>query len=162
MEHKIAFKSGFINQVLIIFSTGILFLTIVGGLIGDSAKRSSTMFSLGNEGLSFSVILQFLVVAVLITALKEIIYSDKILKNLMALWRTVIFLFSIIVIIIGFIIVFGWFPVNNAEGWIGFFVSFGVCFVISTVVMVIRTKWESRKYEESFEKYKREHREGED
>ena len=161
-ENKITYKSGFINQILIIFSTGILFLTIIGELIGDSAKRSSTMFSLGSEGLSFSVILQFLAVAVMIAALKELIYSEKFLKNMMTLWRTVIFLFCIIVIIIGFIIAFGWFPVNNVEGWIGFFVSFGVCFVISTLSMVIRTRWESRKYEESFEQYKREHREGED
>ena len=161
MENKITFKYGFLNQILIIFSTGILFLTIIGGLIGDSAKRSSTMFSLGNEGLSFSVILQFLAVAVMIAALKEFIYSEKLLKNMMTLWKTVIFLFSIIVIIIGFIIVFGWFPVNNVEGWIGFFLSFGVCFLISTLSMVIRTKLESRKYEESFERYKKEHREEE-
>jgi len=162
MENKITFKYGFINQILIIFSTGILFLTIIGGLIGDSAKQSSTMFSLGSEGLSFSVILQFLAVAVMIAALKEFIYSEKFLKNMMALWRTVIFLFSIIVIIIGFIIAFGWFPVESVDGWIGFFVSFGVCFIISTLSMVIRTRLESRKYEESFEKYKREHQEGED
>ncbi|SEW04480.1 hypothetical protein [[Clostridium] fimetarium] len=160
MENKITFKYGFINQILIIFSTGILFLTIIGGFIGDSAKQSSTMFSLGSEGLSFSVILQFLAVAIMIAALKEFIYSEKFLKNMMALWRTVIFLFSIIVIIIGFIIAFGWFPVESAEGWIGFFVSFGVCFIISTLSMVIRTRLESRKYEESFEKYKREHQEG--
>jgi len=79
-EHNIAFKYGFINQILIIFSTGILFLTIIGGLIGESAKRASTMFSLGSEGLSFSVILQFLAVAVMIATLKEIIYSEKLLK----------------------------------------------------------------------------------
>jgi len=161
-ENKITFQYGFINQILIIFSTGILFLTIIGELIGDSAKRSSTMFSLGSEGLSFSVILQFLAVAVMIAALKELIYSEIFLKNMMTLWRTVIFLFSIIVIITGFIIAFGWFPANNVEGWIGFFLSFGVCFVISTLSMVIRTKLESRKYEESFEKYKREHQEGDD
>ena len=162
MENKITFKYGFINQILIIFSTGILFLTIVGGFIGDSAKKTSTMFSLGNEGLSFSVILQFLAVAVMIAALKEFIYLGKSLKNIMTLWKTVIFLFSIIVIITGFIIVFGWFPVNNVEGWIGFFLSFGICFVISTLSMVIKTKLESRKYEELFEKYKREHQEGKD
>jgi len=160
MENKIIFKYGFINQILIIFSTGILFLTIVGGFIGDSAKKTSTMFSLGNEGLSFSVILQFLAVAVMIAALKEFIYLGKSLKNMMTLWKTVIFLFSIIVIITGFIITFGWFPVNNVEGWIGFFLSFGICFVISTLSMVIKTKLESRKYEELFEKYKREHQEG--
>ena len=162
MENKINIKYGFINETLIIFSTGILFLTIVGGLIGDSAKQLSTMFSLGNEGLSFSVILQFLAVAVMIAALKEFIYSQKFLQNMMTLWKTVIFLFCIIVIITGFIIAFGWFPVNNVEGWIGFFLSFGVCFVISTLSMVIRTKWESKKYEESFERYKREHQEGKD
>jgi len=160
-ENNITFKYGFINQILIIFSTGILFLTIIGGLIGDSAKRASTMFSLGSEGLSFSVILQFLAVAVMIATLKEIIYSEKLLKNMMTLWRTVIFLFSIIVIIIGFVLMFGWFPVNSVEGWIGFLISFGICFLISTLSMVIKTKLESRKYEESFEKYKREHQEGE-
>lgn len=155
MDNKLLSKYGFMNQVFIIFSTGILFLTVIGGIMGDSAKQASTMFSLGSEGLSFSVILQFFAVAVLIAALKMLIYSEKYLKNMMTLWKTVIFLFSIIVIIICFVIAFGWFPVNSVEGWIGFFVSFGFCFVMSTVVMVIKTRLESRKYEELFLEYKK-------
>jgi len=154
MENRTVSKFGFINQVFIIFSVAIIFLTLVGELVGDSAKRTSTMFNLGNQGLSFSIIMQFLIVAILITSVKEVIYSERFFKNMMALWRTIIMLFSNIVINICFIIAFGWFPVNSVAGWIGFFGSFAISFVVSTLVMVIKTKRESKKYEELFKKYK--------
>lgn len=61
-------------------------------------------------------------------------------------------LIGIIVMIIAFVVAFDWFPVNKIEAWIGFFVSFGICFVISLGVTLLKEKAENRKMEEALKK----------
>ena len=59
---------------------------------------------------------------------------------------------GIIVMIIVFVVVFDWFPVNKIEARIGFFVSFGICFLISLGVTLLKEKAENRKMEEALKK----------
>jgi Protein of unknown function (DUF3021). len=141
------------------FSIGIIVLSICGSLIGDSVKQYATMLSLGNQGLPFSTIFEFLGASFLIAVIQKLIYSDLIFKKMMTLWRTVILLFCIILVIFCFVVIFGWFPVTSVGGWVGFFVSFGVCFLLSTLFMILKIKYESKKYQDSLLEYKKSHQE---
>lgn len=60
--------------------------------------------------------------------------------------------------IIVLVMVFGWFPVDEWLPWIMFFVSFGVCFVISLTVTVCRERMENRRMEEALERLRKRER----
>lgn len=81
---------------------------------------------------------------------------------MMALWRTVLVLLSVLISIIIFIIVFHWFPIDNLYAWIGFFICFGGGFILSTSLMVIKTKLDNKKYNELLILYKNKHRDDDD
>lgn len=162
MERRSLFNYDFVSQVLILFSIDVLCLMAIGSIFGDDAKNVSTLFQFGSHGLAVSTLMQFLFCAVIIIVLKEIFSSDRIFKNMMSLWRTIFMLFSVLIVIIGFIIVFDWFKLNNYYAWIGFAICFGGGFIISTLVMIIKTRWESKKYDKLLFNYKMENLEEDD
>lgn len=158
MKDRVLALYKFITQVLIIFSIMILFITLTGIVVGESAKEYSTMFSLGNKGIGYDTILQGLLSSVAITSISKVFLSEKIFKNMMTLWKRILMIISIIIIIVVFIICFKWFPVNLVEAWIGFFISFGGFFFLSTIIMLTKTKREAKKYYELLETYKKMHK----
>lgn len=143
----------FIKQSLFIFSVMALFISAAGVFIGDEGKGCS-FYRLGKAGIPYDAIFQIVIVSILITAFNMIIFSERIFKNLMALWRTILLLASIILIIIGAVLLFDWFPANDPMPWIAFFISFGGCFALSTIVMLIKTRLENEKYERLLTRYK--------
>ncbi|WP_395019007.1 hypothetical protein [Robinsoniella peoriensis] len=80
--------------------------------------------------------------------------SAKIFQNVMMLWRTVIMVVLSVLVILIFVICFGWFPLDFWPAWVGFFISFGLCFLGSTILMVIKTKLEQKKYDRLLKVYK--------
>ena len=155
MKDKVLNIYKFISQVLIIFSVTILFITLNGLLIGDSAKEYSTLFSLGSVGIEFKSVLQILITSVVITVINNVFLSDKIFKNMLSLWKMILSLLFIFITIVIFIICFKWFPITLTEAWIGFLVSFGGFFVVSSVIMITKTNREAKKYDELLETYKK-------
>lgn len=155
MQDKKMWGFDFVTRFLVIFSISIIFVAVMGVLAGDSSKEYSTMYMLGSQGLAFETMAQLGLVALIVSILSGIFFSERLFKNMMFLWRVVLMLFSIIVVIVLCIIAFGWFPIGFLPGWIGFFVSFGICFAGSTIISVIKTKSDSKKYEELLEHYKR-------
>lgn len=143
-----------ISQAAIIFSFMILFIIIIGNVFGDSVKEFSTMFQLGSSGVASSTVLQVVVSSLIISCLKAFLFSEKYFGNMMVLWRSVILILSIFIMIICFVIIFGWFPMDNVSAWISFILSFGVCTGVSTIIMVIKTKSESEKYDRLLTDYK--------
>lgn len=162
MKDKVLALYKFIAQILIIFSVTMLFITFNGIIAGESAKEYSTMFSLGNKGVSFDTILQILLSSVVVSLINQVFFSEKLFKNMMMLWKIILMIIFIIAAIVIFTIYFKWFPINLAEAWIGFFVSFGGFFLVSTVIMITKTKREAKKYEELLENYKKKHSKEED
>jgi len=152
-KHNILFD--FFAQALILFAISILILIFLATFFGDGAKELSPLFRLGSEGLASSTILQFLLSSVIITALKEFFFSERIFKELMTLWRTVLMLFSIFISSIIFIILFKWFPLDYAWGWAGFLICFGGSCITISAFLIIKTKIESKRYEVLLDDYKR-------
>jgi magnesium-transporting ATPase (P-type) len=162
MKDKVLFLYKLITEILIIFSVTIIFIVINGIFIGDLVKEYSSMFRLGSEGISSETVLQILLSSTVVSLINQIFFSEKILKKMMTLWKSIIMIISIILTIIIFIICFNWFPINMIEAWIGFLVSFGAFVLASMAIMIVKTKREAKKYDELLEKYKSKHSKGED
>lgn len=151
-------KTGFFARFFVIFAVSIIFVSVAGFFQGDSAKAYSTLYSLGKQGISYITLCQLLFSSFMIASFNSIFLSEKLFGNMMMLTRVAWMLICIIITIIFCIFVFDWFPVDFVPGWLGFFLSFGICFTISTGVMVIKTRIESKKYGELLENYKSENK----
>ena len=68
--------------------------------------------------------------------------------------RTVCMLSAVVVVIVIFTVLFGWFPVDMWESWAAFFLTFGLCFAGSLTVMHLKEKAENRKMEEALRRIK--------
>ena len=68
--------------------------------------------------------------------------------------RNVLFFLIITVTIVLFVILFGWFPINDMKAWIGFFISFAVSSTVAVVLSRIRERAENDKMNRALEKYK--------
>ena len=153
-EKNIINRLGFISQTFIIFGVTTLVMTGLGLAVGEKIEFS-TLFILGNQGIAYRTLLEFLLSSICISAIEKIFYKESFFGNLSYLMRTVFMLICITVLMVVFIIYFGWFPAYSWQGWIGFIVSFGTCFGVSTAVMIVKTRYESRIYEKRLDEYKK-------
>ncbi len=112
------------------------------------------MFSLGKEGIAIDTMLQFLLVSACTVSLRFFFFTETFIKNMTVPLRTVAMLASEIAVIILFIIVCGWFPTDLWIAWMMFFLCFGVCFVFSLTVSVLKESMENKQMEEALERLK--------
>jgi hypothetical protein len=157
MMNKNTTKYSFAAQTLILFAVTVLILMLLARLVGDGAKEISPLYQLGSKGLASVTLLQFLFSSAVITALKEFFYSDQFFKKLMTLWRTIFMLFGVLAVSVLFIIIFQWFPLNNWAAWAGFLIFFGGSCFTASIFMIIKTKLESKRYDELLSVYKEQH-----
>ena len=151
-ERKTIFD--YVGMVFNTFGFSIVILNIFCFLFGEEAKEFSNMFSMGKEGLSTDTMMQFFFVSALIVFIRFLFFTDKVIKNMSVVVRTLWMVLSSIGIVIFFILHFGWFPADQWLPWIMFIVSFGICFVVSTIITVFREKTENRKMEDALAKLK--------
>lgn len=142
------------GQVFITFGFCIVALNLLCILVGEYAQDVSSIYSMGKEGLSTATMMQFFGVSVCITGLRFLLFTDRIIRQMSITSRTVCMLMSIIVMVVLCAAVFGWFPVDMWQSWVGFFVTFGLCFVGSMLIMQLKEKSENRKMEEALRRLK--------
>ena len=68
--------------------------------------------------------------------------------------RIILMFISVIAVIVGFVLAFGWFPITEIKAWIMFILCFIVSCVISTFVSVVSEKQENKKLEEALKRFK--------
>lgn len=141
-------------SVLITFGFAILVLSIFCVLVGEEAWEVSSLYSMGKEGLSVATIMQFFGMSVCITLLRILFFTDSVIKKMSVTLRTIYMLVCIIGLIVMCAAVFGWFPVNMWQAWAGFAVSFGLCFVGSCLVMLLKERTQNRRMEEALARLK--------
>ena len=155
MEKKVTIFS-FLAEALVIFSVGIIFITLCTFFIGSDAQDSSSLFTQSSKGVSNTTILQFLLFSMIIEFLNKFWYSERLAAKMMVLLRTILLLLSIVVVVAIFSALFGWFMINNIHAWIGFLIIFAIFFAMSVFIMVIKTNMENKKVEEGLTNYKKE------
>jgi hypothetical protein len=161
MEEKGNIVFRILNQILITFSIDILILMVLATLIGDGARSMSTIYQLGSKGLASATIVQFLLSSVTIVALRNFFLSEKLFKKLKTLQRTILMVIGILLTHIVYIILFGWFALDNYLAWISFLVLFAGGFTLGVLLMLLKIKLDNRQYDELLSQYKEMHEEEE-
>lgn len=159
MEEKGSKIYRFFSQVLILFAIDILILMLLAALVGNLAQGMSSIYQFGAKGLSSITMLQFLLSSATIILLKSFFHSEKRFQRLTALQRTIFMQACILLIHILYIIVFGWFSLNNYLAWIGFLVLFAGGFALGLLVMVLKIRLDNRQYDKLLSQYKEKHEE---
>ena len=141
-----------------IFGITVLTLNIFCLLFGDSARDFSTIFALGSEGLNVKTMLQFLLAIAITIVLRYIFMTDLIIKKMPLLARIITIFAAAFLNIVIFVILCGWFPVDNLMAWIMFLISFAISCTASTAVSIFKEKTENRRLEEALNRLKEEER----
>ena len=145
---------GFLSQVFMLFGIIVLLMSIFAVIFGDDAKEVSTIFSLGSKGLSFATLIQFLFVIAIICVMRFVFMTDTIIKKMPVALRIILMFVSVIAVIVGFVLAFGWFPITETKAWIMFTLCFIASCVVSTFISVLSEKQENRKLEEALKRFK--------
>lgn len=144
----------YVGQVFITFGFSVMALNLLCILVGEYAQDVSSIYSMGKEGLSTATMMQFFGVSACITGLRFLFFSDRIIRQMSITMRTVCMLISVICLILCCVIMFEWFPVDMWQPWVGFFVTFALCFVGSMTVTRLKEKTENRKMAEALRRLK--------
>lgn len=131
---------------LITFASSILVVSILGYLLQDMVMSMSQLFALGSKGLSYAVIFEIALLSLMISLYSYVLFETRILENWLVLYKVILmFILSGITTAI-FVVVFGWFPISEYRGWIGFLISFLLCFIIATGAMLYKNKKAEQHY----------------
>lgn len=144
-EKKTVFD--YLAHVFTIFGITICILTALTLLCGEQAQQVSTIFAMGEKGIGISTIIQFFLTSVLTVMVNSLFFSDRLIRKAPLWCRTVGMLLAEVVIVVVFVAVFGWFPMDMWEPWAMFLVSFLVCFGLSVGVTVLKERTQNRKME---------------
>lgn len=144
----------YLSQIIVVFGFSMLIMNLFCLAFGNTAKGFSTMFELGNQGVPVKIAFEFLGLSVLIIGIRLLFFTDIWIKKMPVWARTICMLISIVIVIAAFIIIFGWFPIDMWQAWVMFFICFGISFMGSYFVMMIKEKVENRKMKEALERWK--------
>ncbi len=146
----------FMINVMVVFAISIISICLFTFLFGKEAVEVSSIFALEEKGIPLSTVVQFLVLAFIITMMRWIFFTDKIIKTL-SLTLRIISMFVMVIIMIGvFAAIFQWFPVNMVKPWIMFFICFVICATASVIISSLKEKKENEKLQEALELLKQE------
>ena len=145
----------YIAQLFTTYGIMVVIFIVINLFIGDNARNVSTLFALGSDGLSAAMLLELLLLAFIITAAQNIFLSDILIKDMALIVRNILFFLTIMIAITVFVIIFGWFPINEVGAWIGFIISFAVCTAVSAVFMRLEERAENKKMQEALNRLKK-------
>ena len=146
----------FMINVMVVFAISIISICLFTFLFGKEAEGVSSIFALGEKGIPLSTVVQFLALAFMITMMRWIFFTDKIIKTLSLTLRIVLMFAMVIIVIAVFAAIFQWFPVNMVRPWIMFFICFVICATISVIISSLKEKTENEKLQEALELLKQE------
>lgn len=144
----------YLAQILMIFGFMVLAMSIFCLLFGEMAQDVSSLFELGTTGITVSLLGQLLGISVLVVLLRILFFTDLIIKRMPIVLRTLSMLVLIVAVIVVFVICFDWFPVDMWEPWALFFLCFGLSFLVSMAVTIIKEKSENKQMEEALKRLK--------
>ena len=146
----------FMINVMVVFSISIISLCLFTFLFGKDAQEVSTIFALGEKGIPLPTMMQFLVMSFMITMLRWIYFTDRLIKNLSLTFRIILMFLTVILMIAILAAVFEWFPVNMVLPWVVFLLCFVIYATGSVILFYLKEKKENEKLQEALEVLKKE------
>lgn len=152
----------YLGQILTIFGLTVIFISVFCYIFGEDAKPYSSFFEMGKQGLTVETLAQLLLMSVLITTLRFILFTDGLISRISLAIRTCLMFFFVVLMIALFAFWFGWFPVNMLKAWGAFFACFAACSFVSAYLMAWKTDRENKEMEEALRRLKEEQEEQEE
>lgn len=152
MEQLIEIMINIIKKSSLPFIVSTMLLTIIGSFIGKDMSTISTLCT--PQGIPFASLFQLMGLSIIIGIINTIFDLSNTLKKIRLIYQIIIRVFLIITIIVIFVSLFDWFPFYDIHAWIGFFISFSLCFGISMLLSLYFTHKKDQEYEQLLEKYK--------
>ena len=152
MEEKRTIFS-YIGQALATYGAIVVIFIVFSLILDEDTGEFSTLFELGKKGLTLNTLLQLFALAVIVTLAQVIFLTDTLLKNLSIVVRNALFFAVILISMVIFACVFGWFPIDDARAWIGFGISFGLSMAASIIITRMVEKAENASLQAALEKY---------
>ena len=143
----------YISQAFATYGAIVVIFIVFSLILDEDTGEFSTLFELGRTGLTLHTLLQLLLIAVVVTAAQVIFLTDVLLKNLAIVARNALFFAVILVAMVAFACIFGWFPIGDPKAWLGFGVSFGLSVAASIIISRAVEKAENRSLQAALEKY---------
>ncbi|MBP1584100.1 MAG: hypothetical protein ILP17_00190 [Lachnospiraceae bacterium] len=143
----------YIGQAFATYGAMVVIFIIFSLILDEGTGEYSTLFELGNKGLTLHTLLQLLFLACIVTAAQILFLTDVLLKNLPIVARNALFFATILASVVVFACIFGWFPIDDPKAWLGFGVSFGLSMAASIIISRAVEKAENRSLQAALEKY---------
>ena len=160
MEHK-----RILTSTAEIFALSLVFVSVFNLLLSGSAaelRQVSQLFALCGEGISLIALAELMALSFIIAIARYVWFSERFFKNMLMVNRITFMLISVFVIAGISSVLFGWFPVEMWQAWVGFVLSFGIGTGVSFAAMALRIRAESRKYQNNLSSYNDRHGKEED
>lgn len=145
-----------LSQVFTLYGITTGLLNIFCLVFGTAAREFSSIFSLDNSGVSVATSFQFFIALTIITVLRFVFMTDRLIKKMPLPARIIALFASAFATVIVFIIAFDWFPVNMPSAWAMFILCFAISCAVSTAISTIAEKNENRRLEEALKRCKEE------
>lgn len=130
----------FMSFVMKTFGICVLLLVMLTVTANAEMIVNGDLFSYGNEAISTTVLLQFLLLSTITAILVFLFTSTYMIRVLSLAARLILMPISVIVCLGIAIYFFHWFPDNEMFPWILFVVSFLICYGISIAITLYRNK----------------------
>lgn len=130
----------FMSFVMRTFGICICFLLVLTIMANDEMIETGSIFIFGNDAISITVLLQFLLLSFITTILVFLFTSTYMIRFLSLTTRLILMPIFIILCLGIAIYFFGWFPTGFLLPWILFVVYFLICYGISVTITLCRNK----------------------
>ncbi len=130
----------FMSFVMRTFGICICFLLVLTIMANDEMIETGSIFIFGNDAISITVLLQFLLLSFITTILVFLFTSTYMIRFLSLTTRLILMPIFIILCLGIAIYFFGWFPTGFLLPWILFVVYFLICYGISVAITLCRNK----------------------
>ena len=132
----------FFRNVTMSFFTAIFVIALAGVTCRDGIMKVSSFYVQG--GISFSAVFELLLLSSLLALCNLLLDKPTVFPAMRLTYK----------IILPFIYVCRWFPVDYHAAWIGFVVCFLLSFSAATLLSVYATRRKDREYQKLLEAYK--------
>ena len=142
----------FFRNVTMSFFTAIFVIALAGVTCRDGIMKVSSFYVQG--GISFSAVFELLLLSSLLALCNLLLDKPTVFPAMRLTYKIILRIAVVVMLILPFIYVCRWFPVDDHAAWIGFVVCFLLSFSAATLLSVYATRRKYREYQKLLEAYK--------
>lgn len=141
------------KKASISFFVCVMFICLIGSVIGDELIPISTLFQEGS--IAYSTLIEIFSLSILVGMINAIFDHPNCMKKTLLLYKIILRMICVVTCTIFFIYVFAWFPFSSWEAWLGFIITFGTCFGLALSISIYTTRKKNQEYQKLLENYKK-------